>query len=136
VRQLRTRQRNRPPFTVQDEYDVQDLLRSLLAIYFQDVRNEDPSPKQAAASSRIDFVLKTEHAQIECKMTRDDLRDRQLSDELILDIERYRSHPDRELLYCFVYDPGEFISNPTAIENDLSRTEGDRTLRVSIYPKR
>ncbi len=41
---LRHRHSNRETIVIKDEYDVQDLLRGLLQIYFEDVREEDYSP--------------------------------------------------------------------------------------------
>jgi hypothetical protein len=135
VRQIRQRHSNRPTLNVDDEYDVQDLLHALLRINFDDVRPEDPAPKQAGASSRIDFVLKKERIVVEVKKTRDTLKEKELGEQLIIDIERYRSHQDCKLLYCFVYDPEGLIANPTGLENDLSRTEGGLTVKVHIAPK-
>ena len=135
VRQLRKRHGGRPTLTVDDEYDVQDLLHALLKIYFSDIRPEDPSPKRAGMSSRTDFVLKIEQIVVEVKMTRDTLTERELAKQLIIDIELYRSHPDCKLLYCFVYDPSEYISNPVGLENDLSRTEENLTVKVYVAPK-
>jgi len=36
--------------------------------------------------------------------------------ELIIDIAKYRKHPDCKMLYCFVYDPDGNIRNPKGIE--------------------
>lgn len=58
ARQLKRRHGKRSTITVDDEYDVQDLLHSLLLIEFDDVREEDPTPIHSGGSSRIDFVLK------------------------------------------------------------------------------
>src|ERR1051325_6410805 len=132
ARQLTKRHDNRDTLIVKDEYDVQDLLHALLKIYFKDVRPEDPSPKRAGMASRTDFVLKMEQIVVEVKMTRDTLTERELAKQLIIDIELYRSHPDCKLLYCFVYDPSEHISNPVGLENDLSRMEGNLTVKVFV----
>jgi REase_DpnII-MboI len=58
---------------------------------------------------------------IEAKMTRSNLTERQVSEQLIVDIARYRSHPDCKTLVCFVYDPEAHIRNPRGIETDLSK---------------
>ena len=36
-------------------------------------------------------------------------------------IEKYAKHPDCEKLYCFVYDPKEFINNPILNYNLLNK---------------
>lgn len=58
AKQIQKRQRNREPFIIRDEYDVQDLLHSLLRIHFDDVRPEEYCPSYAGKSARMDFFLK------------------------------------------------------------------------------
>lgn len=68
---LRSRHDFRPTLIVNDEYDVQDLLRAILKEHFNDVREEDYVPSYAGSNSRVDFVLKNEKIVIETKMTND-----------------------------------------------------------------
>ena len=60
VNQLRLRHDKRTPLTIEDEYDVQDLLHALLRIFFDDVRDEEDTPSCAGGSARADFILKNE----------------------------------------------------------------------------
>lgn len=129
---LQRRHANRPAFEINDEYDVQDLLEGVLRAVFGDVRPEDPSPTRAGGSSRVDFLLKDVGIVVETKMTRSQLRDRELGDELIEDIERYRSHPDFGALVAIVYDPGRQIVNPRGLEGDLSGEREGLAVRVVI----
>ena len=133
-RQLRSRHQNRETLSVQDEYDVQDLLHALLLLHFEDVRAEEYTPSYAGKSSRMDFLLKRERVVVEVKKTRPTLNAQAISTELIEDIERYRSHPDCGALICFVYDPEGFIPNPRGIEDDLSRDREPFPVRVLIRP--
>lgn len=55
AKQLRHRYDNRPTLDINDEYDVQDLLHSLLKLYFEDIRKEEWTPSYAGGSSRMDF---------------------------------------------------------------------------------
>ena len=55
---LQQRRESRSTLTVKDEYDVQDLLRSLLFLHFKDVRPEEPGPSFAGSSTRADLFLK------------------------------------------------------------------------------
>jgi REase_DpnII-MboI len=130
--QLTQRHDNQPTLIIQNEYDVQDLLHAQLLALFDDVRAEDPVPIQAGSSSRIDFLLKQEKIMIEVKMTRAGLRDRDVSNQLIIDIERYRAHPDGHTLVCFVYDPNQYLKNPQSLENDLSRKHDHLTVKVIV----
>lgn len=129
---LSNRQRKRPSIVMEDEYDVQDFLHGLLRIFFDDVRAEDYSPERAGARSRIDFVLKQERIVVEAKMTRAGHGAAQIGDELIVDIERYRSHPDCDAIVALVYDPEKRIPNRRTLESDLSREVEGLTVRVIV----
>lgn len=135
VKQLRFRHDNRATLDVSDEYDVQDLLHALLYINFDDIRDEEWTPSYAGKSSRQDFLLKNENIVIETKMTRKGLDAKKLGEELIIDIARYKVHPNCKTLICFVYDPEERIRNPRGIENDLTSHQDDLDVLVYIRPK-
>ena len=124
VRQLRSRHSNRDTLNVADEYDVQDLLHALLRLYFDDIRPEEWTPSYAGGASRMDFLLKNERIVIEVKKTRSSMKDGDLGEQLIVDIEKYQAHPDCVHLICFVYDPEGLLGNPTGIENDLNTKHG------------
>jgi hypothetical protein len=135
AKQIRSRYSDRDTLVINDEYDVQDLLHSLLHIYFDDIRPEEWTPSYAGGCSRVDFLLKDEQIIIEVKKTRDSLRAKQVGEQLIVDIQRYQAHPDCKKLVCFVYDPEGWISNPRGLENDLNRDEDDFIVNVIIVPK-
>jgi len=132
ARQLRNRYDARTTIDVKDEYDVQDLIHALLKIYFDDIRPEEWTPSYAGGSSRMDFLLKNESLVVEVKKASDNLRDRKIGEQLIVDITRYKAHPDCKTLFCFVYDPEGFISNPSGIENDLNKLSNDE-LQVNVF---
>lgn len=119
--QLTRRHDGRNTLCIKDEYDVQDLLRALLSLYFDDVRPEEWTPSYAGSSLRIDFMIPEIEAVIEVKKTRPTMTDKTLSEELIVDIEKYQAHPNCKKIYCFVYDPDMILRNPTAIRNDLEK---------------
>lgn len=120
ARQLRCRYDNRETLTIEDEYDVQDLLHALLLIYFDDVRAEEWTPSYAGKSARMDFLLKNENVVIEVKKTRLGLADKELGDQLIIDVDRYKVHPDCKRLICFIYDVEGRIGNPKGLMADLN----------------
>ena len=132
VRQLKRRYNARPTITVQDEYDVQDVLQVLLTGYFDDIRPEEYAPSNAGSASRLDFLLKKEQTIIEVKFATKKLTDKKIGEQLIIDIKRYENHPDCKNLFCFVYDPEGNIVNPTALENDLSGVQGAKSLKVKV----
>ena len=135
AKQLRTRHDDRETLVVKDEYDVQDLLHSMLRIYFDDIRNEEWTPSYAGSCSRIDFLIKTEQIVIEVKKTRETLKAKQIGEQLIVDIQRYQTHTDCKTLLCFIYDPEGWVSNPRGLENDLNKKDHDFEVKVLIVPK-
>lgn len=125
ARQLRSRYSERPTLEIEDEYDVQDLLHALLKIYFNDVRAEEWTPSYAGRSSRMDFLLKNEQIVIEVKKTRQSLKDKEVGEQLLIDIGKYAAHPECKTLVCFVYDPEGRIGNPRGLEDDLDKMSRD-----------
>ena len=131
ARQLRSRFSSRNTLEIEDEYDVQDLLHALLRLYFDDIRAEEWTPSYAGKSARVDFLLKSEKTIIEVKKTRQGLADKEVGDQLIIDVDRYKAHPDCEKLICFVYDPEGRIGNPNGIMDDLNaQHEGFATVII------
>lgn len=136
VKQLRQRYNERATLDINDEYDVQDLFHSLLKLYYDDIRAEEWNPSYAGGSTRSDFLLKKEQIVIEVKKTRSSLKAKQLGEQLIIDIVKYKTHPDCKILYCFVYDPEGYISNPRGLENDLNEdSKAGMKVKVKIIPK-
>jgi hypothetical protein len=135
VRQLRERREGRPTLDVADEYDVQDLFHALLKIHFDDIRREEWAPSYAGGASRMDLLLPEIETVVEIKMTRPALSARQLGEQLIVDIAKYKQHPACRTLICVVYDPDGKISNPRGVENDLQEEQDRMAVRVMIVPR-
>ncbi len=132
---LKHRHGARSTLTIEDEYDVQDLLHAILKLHFADVRPEEWTPSYAGNSSRMDFFLKPEQIVVEIKMTRKGLGQKEIADELAVDMLRYQSHQDCKTLICFVYDPSGICTKPTALENDLTGNHGGLRVVVIVQPK-
>jgi hypothetical protein len=134
ARQIRQRHGNLATLEIHDEYDVQDLMCPLLRVYFDDIRVEDWLPSYAGGASRIDFILKQERIVVEAKMTRAGLEAKQVGEQLIVDIVKYKNSADCGTLVCFVYDPEGRIANPRGLETDLEKTSKELKIRVLIRP--
>jgi hypothetical protein len=135
--QLLNHRQNRETLTITDEYDVQDLLQALLRLHFDDVRPEEPTPSFGGGASRMDFLLKREQIVLEAKMTRANLRDKELSNELIQDVTRYKNHSDCKTLVCLVYDPEALVKNPHGLESDIRKLSSEKLeVEAIIVPKR
>lgn len=134
ARQLQDRARDKVPLKLDDEYDVQYLLNALLALHFDDVRPEEPTPSHAGAWARMDFLLKAERLVLEVKMTRTSLSQRDLGEELIIDVAKYAKHQDCDVLVCFVYDPLHRVTNRAALIRDIEGHDGRLPVHVVIAP--
>lgn len=129
-KQINIRRAGRKGFDIDDEFDVQDILRALLMMNFSVVKPEESTPSYAGSASRVDFLLHEEEIAVEVKMTRDNLRDRELADELIIDVARYAKHQKCKYLVCFIYDPRGLLKNPRVLRHDIS--SGEHTMKVGV----
>jgi hypothetical protein len=134
--EINRRHDERNSLEINDEYDVQDLLRGLLKIYFDDIRDEEYTPSYGGGCARMDLLLKKEQIVIETKMLRKSLKQGKVRDELIIDKAHYRVHPDCKKLYCLVYDPEEKIKNPRGFERDLTDKINSFETKVYVVPRR
>lgn len=132
AKQLLNRHGGRDTLTLNDEYDVQDLFHAILKIYFDDVRPEEFTPSYAGKNTRVDFLLKEHRIMVEIKKLRTGQKDKDIGDELLQDIARYKNHPDCDKLYCFVYDPTSLVNNPRGLEIDLM-SESSEKLEIHVF---
>ena len=117
------------------EYDIQDLLHAMLRPWVADIRPEEYTPSYAGTSTRMDFLLPKYKIVIETKRVRDKSHARKIGDELIIDIEHYRRHPECEKLLCAIYDPNKLIQNPNGLKTDLDgdRKTSDGHVNVTVH---
>src|SRR5262249_15799581 len=86
IRQLPVRQGDRPAFRVNDERDLEDLLRSLLPLLFDDVRPECRTASYAPGTS-TDFLLDTEGIAVTAKRARSTVRESALTEQISEDAD-------------------------------------------------
>jgi hypothetical protein len=123
---LTHRRRGSVPLSFETEYDVQDLLHALLRPWVRDIRPEEFTPSYAGSSTRMDFLLPEHRLVIELKFVRDRAHASRIGDELIIDVDHYRRHPDCDTLWCVVYDPDHLLLNAEGLKQDL---EGPRSTK-------
>ncbi|AJQ95760.1 hypothetical protein [Gynuella sunshinyii] len=117
------RRKGAQPLVFASEYDIQDLLHALLRPWISDIRPEEFCPSYAGSNTRMDFLLPAHNLVIETKRVRNKNHASKVGDELIIDIEHYRKHKNANHLWCVIYDPDLYISNPEGMVSDL---EGER----------
>jgi hypothetical protein len=91
IQQMRKRHDGRPTLDVVDEYDLQDVVHALLRLSFDDVREEEWVASYAGSSSRADFLLPELESVLELKMMRATMSTKQLGEQLIVDIAKYKT---------------------------------------------
>lgn len=134
--QIRRRHSGRDSIRINDEYDVQDCIHAILKLFIDDIRPEEWTPSYAGGSARMDFLLPDEELVIETKMTRDNLKDRQLGEELLVDIAKYAQHSGCKQLISFIYDKESYIHNPRGLKKDLEQqSNGQLIVTVIICPE-
>jgi hypothetical protein len=135
VRQLRTRQGTRPPFRVEDERDLEDLLRAVLPLAFDDVRPECRTPTYATCT-RTDFLILPEQATLFLAVTVKRLAsgsgERNLEPQWQEDVKHYEQRHDCRALIAFIYDPEGLLREAATLETAWSRPQGDLDLRAIV----
>jgi REase_DpnII-MboI len=120
---LAKRARNRPPFEIKDEYDVQDLFHALIRPAVPDLVPEDTTPKLAGKWSRLDFTSKATRLGFEIKHIKSVSHATTVRDELLVDEATYHEHPYIDTVIAFISDPHQYISTAARLvfERDLSQ---------------
>src|SRR5262249_55790963 len=132
VRELRSRRGNRPPFRVEDEGDLEDLLRALLPLHFHDVRPESRTPAYAAGT-RTDFLLVSAESgralAVTAKRVTPGRDERRLAEELQEDAGYYERRPACRALVALLYDPEGLLPEAGRLETVWSRPAGELEVR-------
>jgi hypothetical protein len=135
ARQLRLRGEYRATLSVEDELDVQDLLHALLRIQFDDIGTEEWTPSYAEGTLRTTFLLDDNRLAVIVKKTRNGLTAKDLTEQIRIDSERYRTKSRCTSLMCFIYDPEGRIGNPRALETSLTTVSDSLSIDVLVAPK-
>ncbi|HEX3557025.1 MAG TPA: hypothetical protein VIA62_27695 [Thermoanaerobaculia bacterium] len=133
---LAARGRERPPFVINDEYDVQDLFHALVRPGVPDLVPEDTTPKLAGKWSRLDFTSKATRIGFEIKHVKSIRHAATVREEILIDEATYHEHPYIDTIVAFISDPHRHISNASrpAFERDLSQaiTVNGRTVHYFV----
>jgi hypothetical protein len=133
--QLTRRKNNRKPYVIENEYDVQDLLHAFLTIAFDEVIREEWSPSYCGSSQKVDFFVKSKNLVIETKFASKTHKNKDIAEELTIDIAYFKSIPNCKILSCLIYDPEKYIENPKIFISDLEKCgTKDFQVYVDIIP--
>lgn len=105
---------------IQNEYDVQRVLYSLIRPIFPETRLEVVDDA-GYNSMRYDIVLEEYKIVIEVKCTRANLTERKLTEELGADSFHYKT----DNLFLFIFDKAKIIKNPDVFSKAFKREKID-----------
>jgi hypothetical protein len=135
ARQLRLRGEYRATLSVEDEFDAQDLLHALLRIQFDNIETDEWTPSYSSGTPRTTLLLNDGRLAVIVKKPRPGLNAKDLTDQLRIDAERYRSYGCCRTLLCFMYDPEGRIGNPRGLEASLTSVTDSFVIDVLVAPK-
>jgi len=131
IRQLRSRHGTRPAFQVADERDLEDLLRALLPIFFDDIRLETRTPPYDSGT-RTDLRIKPEEIVVTAKRASSRDCEKQISNQLQQDVAFYGRNNSCKVLLAYVYDPEGFLRDPAMVESMWCKLQDHLELRCII----
>jgi hypothetical protein len=132
---LSERRKGKPTISLDDEYDIQDVLHVILRPHFPTIKIEEVvSGNDTEKFLKIDFVVSDLKVAVECKCIRDIKHARSITKELNDDIQTYHRHQDCNYLIFFVYDQDLLISNPDTLEKNYTneQTFGTRKMKIEL----
>lgn len=117
---------------IDNEYDLQRMIYSILLPIFPTVRQEVNSDN-GYGGMRADIYLKEYSLIIETKCTRESMTEKRLLEELGADSFHYKA----KTLFIFVFDKKHIIKNPVAFEKAFKRDKekDGKTVRLFIAQK-
>jgi hypothetical protein len=135
VRELRARHGDRPPFRIADICDLEDLLRALLPLHFDDVRPLSRTPSYSIGT-RTDFLVASPAGgrmiAVVPKWVGAGLSEGALTTQWNEDVAYHEAQRDCGVLVGLVYDPEARLPEPSRLELGWSRPQGDAELRCVV----
>ena len=123
IRQLRDRHDSRPTLRVEDAYDLEDLLRVILHLHFDDGRRETRTPSYSPAV-RTDFIVGPERIAVTAKVVKSRGSEVALVGQVREDVAYYEQHIECGGLVALIYDPEQLFPDPPRVEIALEATDG------------
>ncbi|ABG60198.1 hypothetical protein [Cytophaga hutchinsonii] len=133
------RYNSRAGIEIKDEYDVQDVLHTMLIGIFPDLKPEEQVQRTGAKNTRVDFALDSEGILIEAKMISDNYKDeKEFIEQLKKDIESYFVYPNLKDVIFFVYAPDSSkiknVNNFYSLNGQRSNTGKSFEVTVIVNP--
>jgi hypothetical protein len=136
AKRLQSRRKDKKPFLIEDEYDVQDLLKVLLTPFFKEIRPEEPQASVAGSYTKMDFVLNGIRTAIETKFVHARNQEKKISDEIFSDIAHCKKNGECKRIIFFIYDPETQLLTSTFKKDIEEQSTSELQIMVLIEPKR
>ena len=118
-----------PQITIENEYDLHHLIYPILLMLFPDCKDEK-TYDSGHHSIREDFTIESYRASIELKCTRNNMTERDLSEEVASDITHY----DNDYLFFYIYDKENIIKNKfNFIQTYESKKVDEKRIHVVVF---
>jgi hypothetical protein len=131
TRQLRWRQGPEPPFRVDDERDLEDLVRSILPLHFDEVRLESRTPGYSAVN-RTDLLLAPGKIAITMKCAGPDKGEAQLLNQWQEDTAYHRQRGGCRTLFNYLHDPECLMREHQRLESLGSSRDDEFEVRCVV----
>lgn len=132
ARILANRRSGKTPFSMSDEYDVQDLMHSILRAYVKHSVTEEPMGKIAGVRhGRADIAIEDLQTIIEAKFVRGPDDQRRLVEEYSNDLLLYTKWPSLKHLIFLIYNSQD-LRDPEAFEK-LEGPQNVNGVEFNVY---
>ncbi len=127
------RRQGKSPLKVTDEYDVQDIIFSMMRGSFPTLQYENPNQKAGITGSIADFTINELGLFIEVKYIDKKGKEKLVQEECKKDIISYSKQPNCQKIIFFVYDPNRCIDNEHAFKGGLDSKIVEENKTIEIY---
>lgn len=117
------------------EKRVQTVFHSLLILHFEHVEREQWTPAYAEDGAVVSFFIPEIRTVTEIRKPPKSLEPDALKTQLQAHIDKYKSHPECDVVICFVYDPIGRTPHPRDFEKALSDSSGKKEIIVKVIPR-
>jgi hypothetical protein len=131
VGQLRDRPPSRPSLRIDDGRDLEDVVRALLHLHFDNVRRQTRTPSYAA-DTRTDYLVGSEPIALTVKLIGSGVAMHELEREIDEDSAYYQARPGCDRLAVLLYDPEGRLHDPPSIESRWSGKAGATEVRCIV----
>lgn len=130
---LLIRRKNKPRIKFNDEYDIQDVLHTILKPFFPSIKSEEVVSGGSKRFLKIDFLITSEKIGIECKFVKSNLKIDKIKAQINDDIQTYHQHQDCSTLIFFLYDKNQIIVDPDSLEKEYTALQKFNKKPMQIY---